>query len=188
MDQNAAKDAQRVQLNDALRGVFLDAGYAGASLTRLAAATELGKASLYHYYPGGKAEMAQTLVREAIYQLQLEVFSPLSRGGPPEDQLLACIDGFSRYVAGGQQNCIISLFTAEQAPVVDGRQIAAQFDDWCRQLAEPYVALGQKPKAALRSARQLLAGLYGALALSQLLGDPKEYRRGAKRLKNQLRG
>lgn len=188
MDPMSAKDAQRIQLNDALRGVFLEAGYAGASLTRLAAATELGKASLYHYYPGGKAEMAQTLVREAIYQLQLEVFSPLGRGGAPQDQLKACIDGFSRYVSGGQQNCIIALFRTEQAPVLDRRQVAAQFDDWCRQLAEPYEKLGLKPKAALRSARQLMAGLYGALALSQLLDDPKEYRRGAKRLKNQLSG
>jgi len=43
--------------------VFRERGYEGATLTQLAAATGLGKASLYHHFPGGKAEMADVLVR-----------------------------------------------------------------------------------------------------------------------------
>jgi len=46
--------------------VFRERGYEGATLTQLAAATGLGKASLYHHFPGGKAEMADVLVRDAI--------------------------------------------------------------------------------------------------------------------------
>ncbi|MEM1229597.1 MAG: TetR/AcrR family transcriptional regulator [Pseudomonadota bacterium] len=187
MEPGVDRDDQRQRISDAVRAVFLASGYAGASLTRLAAATGLGKASLYHYYPGGKAEMARSLVRDAIFALQREVFGPLTRGGSGTQRLSDCIDGFVAYTAGGQQNCIIALFLAEHAPVLDERLIHSQFEDWCRALADCYESLGQKPKAALRSARRLLGALYGALALAQLLGEPKELRRTAKRLKLELR-
>ncbi len=187
MEPAADRDDHRQHISDAVRTVFLASGYAGASLTRLAAATGLGKASLYHYYPGGKAEMARSLVRDAIFALQREVFGPLSRGGSPAQRLSDCIDGFVAYTAGGQQNCIIALFLAEHAPILDQRLIHSQFDDWSRLLGDCYEDLGQKPKAALRNGRRLLSALYGALALAHLLGEPKELRRTAKRLKLELR-
>ena len=41
---------RRQELEDRLARVFLDYGYEGASLSRLAAASGLGKASLYHHW------------------------------------------------------------------------------------------------------------------------------------------
>ena len=38
--------------------VFRDFGFDGASLAELSKATGLGRSSLYHYFPGGKDEMA----------------------------------------------------------------------------------------------------------------------------------
>ncbi len=175
-------------LNTALQSVFLRSGYAGASVARLAAATELGKASLYHYFPGGKEEMGATLVRETVAHLQQQVFAHLSRQANPEKALSQCIDAFVEYCENGQLNCLIAQFALENAPVLEREQIAAQFEDWQRQLANRFEDLGHKPKSALRAARQLLAELYGALLMANLMGQPKELRRAAKRLKISLAG
>ena len=49
-----------------LSGVFRDVGYEGATLSALAAATGLQKASLYHRYPGGKQQMADEVLAAAL--------------------------------------------------------------------------------------------------------------------------
>ncbi|MFK7914523.1 MAG: TetR/AcrR family transcriptional regulator [Pseudomonadales bacterium] len=183
--QSPAED-QKANLNNALRSVFLRSGYAGASVARLAAATELGKASLYHYFPGGKEEMGRSLVREAVAHLQQRVFSQLGRGSNPVEAICLTIDAFSDYVEGGAQNCLIAQFSQENAPVIEQEQIRSQFEEWQRQLASRYEDMDLKPKAALRAARKLTATLYGHLLLANLLGDPKEFRRGVKRLKAEL--
>ena len=46
------------QLLERLTRVFQDHGYQGASLSLIAEATGLGRASLYHRFPGGKTDMA----------------------------------------------------------------------------------------------------------------------------------
>ncbi len=48
----------REEVLDRLAAAFRRDGYDGASIARLSAATGLGKASLYHYFPGGKQDMA----------------------------------------------------------------------------------------------------------------------------------
>lgn len=180
------KSEHKKALNRALRSVFLHSGYAGASVARLAAATDLGKASLYHHYPGGKDEMAGTLLREAVASLQQQVFAPLAQSQPADQALSAAIDGFVDYVQGGDGNCLVAQFAQEHAPVVEQATLAAQYQDWHSQLAARYEELGHKPKPALRAARRLLAELYGALLMANLLGEPKELRRAAKRLKADL--
>lgn len=182
----SSADDQKASLNNALRSVFLRSGYAGASVARLAAATELGKASLYHYFPGGKEEMGRTLVREAVAHLQHRVFSHLGRGSDPIAAICQTVDAFSDYVEGGSQNCLIAQFAQENAPVLDRAQISGQFDEWQRQLASRFEDLDMKPKAAMRAARSLTAQLYGHLLTANLLGEPKEFRRGVKRIKAEL--
>lgn len=42
--------------------LFRQYGYDGATLARISEATGLGKASLYHHFPGGKDEMVQAVM------------------------------------------------------------------------------------------------------------------------------
>jgi AcrR family transcriptional regulator len=50
--------AERSDTLPTLAEVFREHGYEDASLSLLSQATGLGKGSLYHFFPGGKEEMA----------------------------------------------------------------------------------------------------------------------------------
>ena len=53
-----------VELIERLAKVFKDYGYQGASMSIIAKASGLQKASLYHRFPGGKEQMAQETTLE----------------------------------------------------------------------------------------------------------------------------
>jgi len=177
------REALFVQLHD----VFVRRGYDGATLANLSAATGLSKASLYHHFPGGKAEMAESLVRMSIAELHKSAFSHLQGGAPATQRMTAFVDGFADYCGMGNSHCLLAVFSHHSA--ADDRlqnlqaAIAGQFDDWQILLAEVYQQLGRKPKKAMREAAALLAALYGALLLSKMRAQPGLFRSAVKQQK-----
>ncbi len=169
-----------------LQPTFATYGFNGASVARLAAATGLGKASLYHHFPGGKNEIAGVLLRQAVEQLQSKVFVASGKRNSPNERLAGMIDRFSEYCNDGQSYCLVALFAQEQAPVIDQPAIAEQFAAWRTVLAQCYEADGHKPKAANRAAASLVNTLYGALLMARMTDEPKLFLQAAKRCKNQL--
>jgi TetR/AcrR family transcriptional regulator, lmrAB and yxaGH operons repressor len=172
----------RATLIDQIGQVFRDRGYEGATLTQLSAATGLSKASLYHHFPGGKAEMADVLLRDAVAEAQRRAFSHLEGDGSPRERLERFVVGYADYLqySGGQ--CLLAVLTLGSGSNDHGERIATQLADWQEALARVFEARGQKRKRAVRSAADLLAQLYGAQTLSKLLGDPKYLRQTLKRL------
>ena len=186
-DENRARPARssasREGLLDTLGDVFESRGYDGATLSLLSAATGLGKASLYHHFPGGKADMAAALLRDRVAQLERLAFSRLQGSLPPAIRIGEFIDGFREYVEDGKRNCLLIVFREGTAGATHGQTIASQYADWQSRLAVTFEESGQRPKRAERAASELLASLYGALALARLRADPGVFKRQAKRLK-----
>ncbi len=176
----------RTDLLPALADVFQNMGYDGATLSLLAAATGLSRASLYHHFPGGKAEMAAALLRDAVVELEQSAFSRLAGTLPADERLAAFVDGFSDYVHEGEGRCLIAVLATGSAGAVHGTTIAGQFAEWSHRLAATFEECGYKPKRAGRAATDLLTGLYGALQLATLLKDPSVFRAQLKRLKKRL--
>ena len=58
---------------------FRQYGYEGATLSLLSQASGLGKASLYHYFPGGKSEMAAVVSEYALDLFEKMVLKTLQR-------------------------------------------------------------------------------------------------------------
>lgn len=188
-DASPASRPARTDLLAALAGVFEALGYDGATLSRLAAATGLSKSSLYHHFPGGKAEMAAVLLRDAAAELERTAFSRLAAAHlPARDRLAAFVDGFSDYVHQGERRCLVSVLAQGSAGVEHGATVAGQFSDWSHRLAATFEDAGYKPKRAERATTELLSGLYGSLELAGLLRDPAVFRQQVKRLKKQLPG
>ncbi|MFV2091191.1 MAG: TetR/AcrR family transcriptional regulator, partial [Pseudomonadales bacterium] len=79
----ANRGQSRKTLLRALREVFEAKGFDGTTLTQLAESTGLGKASLYHHFPGGKGEMAAVLLRGSVAELEQLAFARLAGRLPP---------------------------------------------------------------------------------------------------------
>ncbi len=182
----APGSATRTRLLESLGDVFESHGYDGATLSLLSQATGLGKASLYHHFPGGKADMAAALLRDRVARLERLAFSRLQGGLPANVRLAEFIDGFREYVEDGQRTCLLLVFREGAAGPRYGETLASQYTDWRNRLAATFEEAGQKAKSAERSAAAMLSSLYGALVTAQLAGDPASFKRQAKRLKRSL--
>jgi len=181
-----SESAVKLELIAILDDVFRRRGYEGATLSELSRACSLGKASLYHHFPGGKDEMANVLLRRAIAELNESAFRPLDRPGPWRERLVAFIDGFSHYCADGTRNCLIAEFTATAARYKFGDEIQRQTTEWLRQLTQAFAETGAHEKRARRRARELLSTLYGALVVARLLNDPTPFQQTVQRLRKDL--
>lgn len=172
----------RDDIAENIAAVFIERGYEGATLAQLARATGLGRASLYHHFPGGKAEMAADLLRRCAADLQHRAFRHLSRKQKPRQRLTRFVDGFADYCENGQRACLIAVLAQGSAAATHGEAIARQYQDWLADLTRTFEAAGSKPKRARRLAEQLLSELYGALLTSRLTSDPEMFTRTVKRL------
>ena len=167
------------QLLSLLKPVFIRRGYDGATLAHLADASGLSKATLYHHFPGGKADMLEQLVRLTISELQSACFSHLYGGRAPNERIVRLIQGFVSYTDGGRSDCLLAILSHHQANddtlTTHHAGIAQQFQDWHGALQQTYIELGYKTKRAQRESRGLVAGLYGALVSARLHNDPEVF-------------
>lgn len=186
MLQRMPESVVKAELIAILDDVFRRRGYEGATLTELSRACSLGKASLYHHFPGGKEEMANVLLKRAFAELNELAFRPLDRPGPQRDRLVAFVDGFSRYCGDGTRNCLVAEFTATGARDKFGEEIQHQTSHWLDQLTQAFADAGAGEKRARRRARELLSALYGALVVARLLNDPAPFRQTVARLRKDL--
>src|ERR1043166_4492360 len=69
-----------------LSDIFRRKGYDGASYSDLMKATGLVKASLYHRFPGGKAEMVDRILSEVDREFSEYVVKPAFEAGAPLDR------------------------------------------------------------------------------------------------------
>ena len=169
-----------------LRPVFEERGYDGATLSQLAAAAGLGKASLYHHFPGGKAEMAAVLLRESVAELERRAFAKLASPRSPQQRLVDFVDGFRDYAGDGERVCLVQVMSQGGAGEAHGDTIARQYADWLRRLASMFEEAGIGARKADRRANELLAGLYGHLQTARLMRSPEIFQRYTKRLKKSL--
>lgn len=185
-DSSHSRATRRAALVDTLSGVFRERGYEGATLAELSAATGLGKASLYHHFPGGKAEMCDALIRAAVAEAQSRAFSRLRGREPPVARLQQFLAGFTDYLEHAGGPCLLGVLAMGSARQSHGARIAAQFRDWQADLARLFEEAGQKPKRAGRSAAEVFNALYGAQMTAALLDEPQHVSRSLKRLARTL--
>lgn len=178
--------ANRATLLAQLAEVFRQRGYEGATLTQLSAATGLGKASLYHHFPGGKAEMMESLLRDTVADLERGAFGRLNGPEPPDERLQRFLAGFADYLDQTDGQCLLAVLALGSVHETHGQEIAAQFRDWQQALARVFEERGEKPKRAARRAGEVLDRIYGAQVVSRLTGDAKHRRRAFKRLAREL--
>jgi len=166
----------------ALDEVFRRRGYEGATLAELSRACGLGKASLYHHFPGGKDEMARVLLRRAVAELGTRAYRHLDRPAPWHERLIGFVEGFSEYCDAGARNCLVAELATTGARDKFATEIEHQTREWLRQLSAVFAETGISEKRARRRAHELLNALYGALVIARLLNDSKPFAQTIRRL------
>jgi len=160
-----------------LAHVFSDVGYEGASMTQLAEATHLQKASLYHRFPGGKRQMAEEVLVSAIEWFGDNVLSPLNAEGPPTERLSEAIRNLNDFYHGGSRACLLNMLSSPR--IEDGpfsQSIKASLEAIVDAFARLCRSAGWKPKEARRQAERIVTMLQGSLVLSRGTGSTAPFR------------
>src|SRR6185437_15791967 len=93
--------------------VFRELGYEGASMSAITERTKLSKGSLYHFFPGGKEEMAAEILAHVDAWFIGEVFGPLEHDEPRAalDRMWKSVDSYFR---SGRRVCLVGAFALDE--------------------------------------------------------------------------
>lgn len=182
-------------LLDRLADVFRAAGYEGASLRDLSSATGLQRSSLYHRFPGGKAQMAAEVVRRVGAAGMDAVFAPLDH--PHEPVTVADVEAVGRslaaFYADGSASCLLDTMSLRDhaSPAAGdavGEALAATAQRWIKAFAGVATSAGAEAGEALARAEDAIAAIEGALVLCRVTGDRAAFDRAIARLPTALIG
>lgn len=169
-----------------LQETFRRYGYEGASLTRIAAATGLGKASLYHYFPNGKEQMAMAVIENLRQWFDDNIFGPLLSVHPPRQRIVSMLHTLGRHYETGQCACLPGLLSLTEERALFGEAIADFFSRWVACLSQTLTDSGLARDIAQRRAHDGVERIQGALILSRALADSRAFVTMAAELPDQL--
>lgn len=176
----------RAEILERLSDTFRQRGYDGASLADIAAATGLGKSSLYHYFPGGKGEMAAAVLGHLAGQLEAGLFAPMETPASPARRLSAMIETLDAFYDGGKRACLLERLTASADRASFQRPLSAVFARWLAALERLCRDAGLTPAAARARAEDALVRLQGSLVLAAGTGDPTSFTRALATIRRTL--
>jgi AcrR family transcriptional regulator len=180
--------SSREEAVDAIMREFRKSGYDAASLSRLSAATGLGKSSLYHYFPNGKEDMAKAAGARAVELVMEAVIEPLTGEGALSARLNKTTAGLSKFYNGGKTSCLVDLFTIGEAEAATPGLAKAMAEALLRTFADVAEEAGHTKKQAKDIAERAVIEIEGALVLARALGSTRPFQRMLARLPALLLG
>lgn len=165
----------RDELLDRLHGVFRRHGYEGATMSRIAAATGLGKASLYHHFPGGKEQMAEAVLvwRRGWYEDKL--FRLLESTQPPRQRLVRMLDLLDTAYEKGNKASLPALMALTAERDMFPEDIKELFLRWLDCMTQLLIDAGLSRDIATRRAQEAVQRIQGALVMSRAIGEAKPF-------------
>ncbi|OUC13089.1 MAG: TetR family transcriptional regulator [Alkalinema sp. CACIAM 70d] len=169
-----------------LLNLFRQYGYDGATLSRISEATGLGRASLYHHFPGGKDEMVEAVLDYLEGWLDRNVLQMLRSSGEPLTCFQVMCDRMYEVYEGGQQPCLFAILLLGSARDVFHTQVSEILRDWIAAIAAVLEEAGMDANLAQQRGEDGVIAIQGALILSQGLQDSAPFQRVVKQLPQQL--
>jgi TetR/AcrR family transcriptional regulator, lmrAB and yxaGH operons repressor len=167
--------------------LFRQFGYEGLTLSKISQATGLGKASLYHHFPGGKAEMAEAALTQVNQWLEVSILPILDRQDRPIDRFQAMCDETNRFFNQGQNSCLWAVLGLEQSSdELFHAPISWAFSTWIEAIAQVLITAGLDKTLAKQRGEDAMIAIQGALILSHGLKDNAPFQRIMKQLPQRL--
>ena len=165
-----------------LINVFRHYGYEGATVSRLSDATGLKKASLYHYFQGGKEQMAEAVLEYVANWLDENVFTPLQSDKLPRERIMAMNQGLDKFYDSGQVPCLLSVMSVGEADNLFHQQLQQSLNHWLTLLTQVVEETGVEPKLARQRAEDALMMIQGSLVLVRVSNDTQPFKRAIAKL------
>lgn len=179
--------AERADAIAPLAEVFREHGYEGASLALIGKATGLGKGSLYHFFPGGKQEMAEAVLDDVDGWFRTHIFAPLRETWDAKAAIEAMFANVETYFRSGHRACLMGVIASSGAIDIFAERIQDYFATWKRDLASTLARAGFAGDEAGALSEEVLAGIQGGLILARGLEDTPAFTRVLERLKSRCR-
>lgn len=156
---------------------FRKDGYDGASLAEISKATGLGKSSLYHYFPDGKAQMAERVLLHLEEALERDLFEPMREDSSPKKKLDAMLEVLDAFYDGGKKACLLERLCASTDRAKFRRPLNKAFTKWIAAIQALCEEAGVPAKEARRRAEDAVVRIEGALVVSAGTGDTGPFER-----------
>ncbi|MFM6152276.1 MAG: TetR/AcrR family transcriptional regulator [Cuspidothrix sp.] len=167
--------------------LFRQFGYEGVTLSKIAQATGLGKASLYHHFPGGKAEMAETALNHVNQWLETSILQILNGEEIPLEKFQSMCEETSRFFNEGENSCLWAVLVMEQSSDdLFHSQISWAFSQWIEAIANVIMNAGLDKTLAMQRGEDAMIAIQGALIVSHGLKDFTPFQRVLKQLPAQI--
>ena len=165
----------REKIIPAIARVFRRFGYEAASLSLLSSETGLVRSSLYHFFPGGKEQMAAAVLDLAEHHVREVFMQALVAPGAPDRQVDKFIAKLTEYYEGGEIGCILSSLTLHDCPPAIAARVADLTEQWIAAIAAYLGARGDPPAQAQTKAEQAVRLIEGGLVLALATRQPRRF-------------
>ena len=165
------RESSRTRLISAAAQLFQEQGFAATGLSEILDRAQTPKGSLYHHFPGGKAELGVAAMEAAGQVLQHTLTSRLENQGSAAGAIRAFADDLAGWLEGSDfsRGCPVATVALEQANGAPDlvAAIHGAFEGVIDALARQLVAEGTPAERARRLATLCLSTLEGALILAR---------------------
>lgn len=171
---------ERADILPLLAEVFRAHGYEGATLALISEATDLGKGSLYNFFPGGKEQMADEVLAAIDRWFVDKIYTPLRTASDPVQGIADMYAATDEYFRSGQRVCLVGVVALGASRDLFGEKVKDYFAGWVDALAAALRRHGDDRAEARRKSEHAVLEIQGALVLARAFNDAKVFSRALK--------
>lgn len=159
---------------------FRLSGFEGTTMSRISEVTGLGKASLYHHFPGGKEEMVSLVLEMVEEWIENNLMVHFEAEGDPAVRLKKVLKILAEFYDNGGKSCVFDVLAVGLPESTVQKSIQKSL----KRLLEGFEKIGldmnlSRAEAKVK-AEQSLCLIQGSLVLSRGLQDKSRFVRQLK--------
>ncbi|MBC2904724.1 TetR/AcrR family transcriptional regulator [Streptomyces sp. PSKA01] len=181
----------RARIQGAATMLFRRHGYSATGLKRVATEAEAPFGSIYHFFPGGKQQLAEDMIRTSGPEYGRMVLAVLDSVPDPTESLVHAFEAAADDLAAADyaDACPIGTVALEVASSNEVLRAATAevFEEWVDNAAQWFGRWVVDPTAARSLAYSMIMMLEGAFMLSRAARDPEPLRVAGRSMAELLR-
>ncbi|MFF3431772.1 TetR/AcrR family transcriptional regulator [Streptomyces sp. NPDC002602] len=170
----------RARIQRAATVLFRRHGYSATGLKRIAMEADAPFGSIYHFFPGGKQQLAEDMIRTSGTEYGRMVLALLDSVPDPMESLVRAFEAAADDLAAADyaDACPIGTVALEVANSNEVLRIATAevFEEWVGTATQWFGRWVTEPRTAQSLAYSMIMMLEGAFMLSRAARDPEPLR------------